>query len=177
MSIAIELKPNRFKIKLEQLLEGTQIAFNGTNAWDIQVGHPDFYERVLTQGSIGLGEAYMDEWWECDQLDELFSKFCSAQIKKRVKLDPFSIKNSLWAYFSNRQSKNLASQIIKHHYDIGNNLYQAMLGKHLAYSCGYWQRANTLDEAQEHKFDLICRKLNLKPYKKFSTWAVVSRDL
>lgn len=166
MSRVIEHVTNQFKSKLEKLLDGTQIHFNGNNPWDIQVHHPGFYERVLTQGSVGLGEAYMDQWWDSHQLDELFSKFCSAQIKKRVKLDPNSIKNGLWAYFSNRQSKNLASKIIKHHYDIGNTLYQAMLGKHLAYSCGYWKNASTLDEAQENKFDLICRKLDFKPGQK-----------
>jgi cyclopropane-fatty-acyl-phospholipid synthase len=38
-----------------------------------------------------------------------------------------------------------------------------MLDRRLTYSCGYWKNAKTLDEAQEHKFDLICRKLNLQP--------------
>jgi len=105
----------------------------------------------------------MAGWWDSDQLDELFSKFCSAQVKRRVILDPQSIKNGLWAYFINRQSKQLASTIVKHHYDIGNDLYRAMLDSRLTYSCGYWKEAKTLDQAQEHKFDLICRKLNIQP--------------
>jgi cyclopropane-fatty-acyl-phospholipid synthase len=105
----------------------------------------------------------MDGWWDSDQLDELFNKFCSAQIKSRVMLDPQSIKNGLWAYFINRHSKHLVSSIVKHHYDIGNDLYRLMLDARLTYSCGYWKEAKTLDQAQEHKFDLICRKLNLKP--------------
>ena len=105
----------------------------------------------------------MDGWWDSDQLDELFNKFCSVQIKSRVILDPQSIKSGLWAYFINRQSKNIASQIIRHHYDIGNDLYRLMLDARLTYSCGYWKEARTLDQAQEHKFDLICRKLDLQP--------------
>ena len=59
--------------------------------------------------------------------------------------------------------ENIASQIIRHHYDIGNDLYRLMLDARLTYSCGYWKEARTLDQAQEHKFDLICRKLNLQP--------------
>lgn len=81
-------------------------------------------------------------------------------------LDPHALKNGLWAYFSNRQSKNLSSHIIKHHYDIGNELYHAMLDARLTYSCGYWKNAKSLDEAQEHKFELICRKLNLQPVQR-----------
>jgi len=166
MNKPIDNTHNKFRAKLEKLLEGSQIFFNGNNPWDVQVYNPDLYERILTEGSVGLGEAYMDEWWSCEQLDELFNKFFSGVLSTRVKLDPHSIKNGLWAYFSNRQSRNLASRIIKYHYDIGNDLYRSMLGRHLAYSCGYWKNARTLDESQEHKFDLICRKLNLQPGQK-----------
>lgn len=163
MKKIIDNKKNKFRAKLERLLEGTDIAFNGPNPWDIRVYNSSLYERILTQGTVGLGEAYMDGWWDSGQLDELFSKFCSAQIQRKVILDPQSIKNGLLAYFSNRQSKNQSSKIIKHHYDIGNDLYRLMLDSRLTYSCGYWKEAKTLDEAQEHKFDLICRKLDLQP--------------
>ena len=49
------------------------------------------------------------------------------------------------------------------HYDIGDDLYAAMLGSTMAYSCGYWTDAATLDEAQEAKYRLVCRKLHLRP--------------
>lgn len=163
MNKRIDNTQNKFRTKLERLLEGSGISFNGNNPWDISVYNSDLYERILTQGSLGLGEAYMDGWWDSNRLDELFSKFCSAQIQSRVILDPQSIKTGLWAYFINRQSKNLASHRVKHHYDIGNDLYRSMLDARLAYSCGYWKEAKTLDQAQEHKFDLICRKLGLQP--------------
>lgn len=153
----------KFRAKLEKLLEGTDIVFNGNKPSAIHVYNSNLYERILTEGTLGLGEAYMDEWWDCSRLDELFNKFCSAQVKIRVMLDPQSIKNGLWSYFINRQSKNLVSDKVKHHYDIGNDLYRAMLDARLAYSCGYWKEAKTLDQAQEHKFALICRKLNLQP--------------
>ncbi|EQD78030.1 cyclopropane-fatty-acyl-phospholipid synthase, partial [mine drainage metagenome] len=51
----------------------------------------------------------------------------------------------------------------KRHYDTGNDLFEAMLGKRLVYSCGYWAQADNLDDAQAAKLDLICRKLRLKP--------------
>ena len=109
MSKTIDNTHNKFRAKLEKLLEGTDIVFNGNNPWDISVYNSKLYERILTQGTLGLGEAYMAGWWDSKQLDELFYIFCSAQVKSRVMLDPLSIKNGLWAYFINRQSKNVTS--------------------------------------------------------------------
>jgi len=96
----------------------------------------------------------------------LFHHLCTGKSVYKTKLYPQAIKNRLWAYFTNRQSKNLAATAVRHHYDLGNDLYRSMLGKHMVYSCGYWHQATTLDEAQEHKFDLICRKLNLQTGQK-----------
>lgn len=163
MTNSIDNNHNKFRLKLEKLLEGADIAFNGDKPWDIRVYNANLYERILTQGSLGFGEAYMDGWWDADRVDELFRKICQAKIKHKVALNPHVIKTSLLAYFYNRQSQNLTSQIIKHHYDIGNDLYKIMLDKTLTYSCGYWRKANTLEQAQQHKFDLICRKLDLQP--------------
>lgn len=154
---------NRYRATIERLLQGTNITINGGNPWDIQVYEPHLYERILTQGSLGLGEAYMEGWWDCARLDELFKYICLARLEDKVIVDPGTLLNRLWALISNRQSQRYAHQHIKWHYDIGNDLYQLMLDKRLSYSCGYWKSAKTLDEAQEHKFDLVCRKLNLHP--------------
>jgi cyclopropane-fatty-acyl-phospholipid synthase len=63
----------------------------------------------------------------------------------------------------NRQNKARAFEVGREHYDVGNDLYERMLDKRMIYSCGYWAHANTLDEAQEAKLDLVCRKAGLKP--------------
>ena len=62
MGKIIDNTQNKFRIRLEKLLEGTDIEFNGNNPWDIRVYNLKLYERILTQGSLGLGEAYMDGW-------------------------------------------------------------------------------------------------------------------
>lgn len=154
---------NKHRDKIEKLLAGTGIAINGQQPWDIQVFNPELYERVLTQGSLGLGEAYMDGWWDCQRLDELFKSICLARLEDKVIIDPETLLQRLWGLLSNCQSRRYAHKHIKWHYDIGNDLYQLMLDKRLTYSCGYWKTARNLDEAQEHKFDLICRKLNFQP--------------
>jgi cyclopropane-fatty-acyl-phospholipid synthase len=145
------------------LLSLAGIAVNGDNPWDIKVNHDNFYGRVLTTGSLGLGESYMDGWWECRQLDEFFYRLLSADIDSRVRKNWTLLSGMLRARIFNLQSKGRAFQIGKRHYDIGNDLFIDMLDKRMAYSCGYWRDAGNLDEAQEHKLDLICRKLGLQP--------------
>ena len=54
-------------------------------------------------------------------------------------------------------------KVIDEHYQLGNDLYRNMLDSSMGYSCGYWKNAKTLYDAQTAKYDLICRKLGLKP--------------
>ncbi len=56
-----------------ELLSRAGIAINGSAPADIRVKNPDFFKRVLQEGSLGLGESYMDGWWECDRLDMFFT--------------------------------------------------------------------------------------------------------
>ncbi|MBD0708600.1 MULTISPECIES: SAM-dependent methyltransferase [unclassified Streptomyces] len=53
-------------------------------------------------------------------------------------------------------------QAISHHYDVGNDFYELVLGPSMVYSCAYWSPDGTLEEAQRDKLDLVARKLNLK---------------
>ncbi len=71
--------------------------------------------------------------------------------------------DDLRAWALNLQSGQRALRVGEQHYDIGNDLFEAMLGQRLVYSCGYWREARTLDEAQAAKLDLSCRKLGLRP--------------
>jgi len=63
----------------------------------------------------------------------------------------------------NQQTKEKSTRVTKEHYDAGNDLYEAMLGRTMSYTCAYWKDAKTLEEAQTNKFDLVKRKLELKP--------------
>lgn len=153
---------NRWKQEIDHLLEGSGIIMNGPNAWDPQVHDERLYQRIVRQGSLGLGEAYMDGWWDSAALDQLFDRVLSAHIHDRLRLSWPVIVGSIAAATRNLQSKSRAFQVGEEHYDLGNDLYEAMLDKRLTYSCGYWKEAATLDEAQEAKLDLVCRKLGLK---------------
>lgn len=145
-----------------KLLEGSGIKINGNNSWDPKIKNVDFYNRVHAQGSLGLGESYMDGLWDCKNLDEFFYRLLAAEIPERIGFSLPLFWVYFWATIMNLQSKGRAFLVGEKHYDLDNNLFSAMLGKTMAYSCGYWKNANNLDEAQIAKFDLICKKLNLQ---------------
>ena len=157
------MKTDKFEETARQLLSLAGIKINGDNPWDISVHNDNFYQAVLSQGTLGLGESYMDCWWDSEALDEFFARVIRAQIQNGLKKNPTLVYQVLLARLLNRQSRNRAFQIGEKHYNLGNDLFVNMLDKRLVYSCGYWKDAPTLDLAQENKLELICRKLGLQP--------------
>ena len=157
------MKKTNGKQTIQDIFGLADVRINGNRPWDIQVQNLSFYERVLVGGSLALGETYMDGWWDCEALDQFFYKIMDARLDKKAKKS----KKVLWAVLKakimNAQSRSKAYEIGKRHYDIGNDIFSIMLDKGMNYSCGYWNKAGTLDKAQEAKLDLICRKTGLKP--------------
>ncbi len=145
-----------------ELLAGAGIVVDGTRPWDMRIHHPDTLDRVLSQGSLGLGESYMDGWWDCDRVDEFIARVLQARLDEQVGR-PLWWWTLLRARLTNLQSLSRAWQVARVHYDLGNGLYAAMLDPSMAYSCGYWAQAENLAQAQEAKLELVCRKLQLKP--------------
>ncbi len=144
------------------LLERADIQIGGTRPQDIQVHSPAFYTRVLRDGRLGVGESYMDGEWDAVELDCFIAHLLQARINEAV-ADWRTILYVAAARASNLQNMTRVFRSVEHHYDIGNDLYRAMLGDTLSYTCAYWPGANNLDEAQRGKMDLVCRKLGLEP--------------
>ena len=69
---------------VQNLLAQADIQIDGDRSWDIHVHNPQFYSRVLTAGSLGLGEAYMDGWWDCQALDQCLSRILRAGLSEKV---------------------------------------------------------------------------------------------
>jgi cyclopropane-fatty-acyl-phospholipid synthase len=143
-----------------RLLARADVWIDGPRPWDIQVRHPNTLARILKYGSLGLGESYVDGWWDCAQLDALVARVLAAKLDEAV-VQPGFLWSVLRARLFNLQSTTRAWQVGRAHYDLGNDLYQRMLDPTLAYSCGYWASATNLEQAQRDKLDLICRKLGL----------------
>ncbi len=154
---------DRIRETAQDLLSKAGVKIDGPNPWDIKVKDGRFYRRVLSQGSIGLGESYMDGWWDCEKLDEFFFRVLDSHIDKNIKKNKSLLFAALAAKIFNMQPARKSFQIGKKHYDLGNDLFENMLDKRLVYSCAYWKDAATLDRAQENKLDLICKKLGLQP--------------
>ncbi|MBP8544058.1 MULTISPECIES: cyclopropane fatty acyl phospholipid synthase [unclassified Citrobacter] len=147
----------------KELLSQADIRINGSRPWDIQLHHAGFFKRVLQQGSLGLGESYMEGWWDCERLDILFCKILKAKLDQQMPGNLKDILRIASARLFNLQSRSRAWIVGKEHYDIGNDLFALMLDPHMQYSCGYWKDATTLDDAQNAKLKMICEKLQLEP--------------
>lgn len=147
---------------VQAVLDQAGIVLNGPNPWDIQVKDESMLLRLLTGGSLALGESYMDGKWEVEQLDEMIHRLLRSPQAQKSSYLP-----QLWMRFKailfNLQKQSRAFQVGKEHYDLGNDIYETMLDRRMVYTCGYWRNADTLDQAQEDKLELVCRKLDLKP--------------
>ncbi|WP_241610320.1 cyclopropane fatty acyl phospholipid synthase [Rosenbergiella epipactidis] len=159
----VNLKEDHWFRIAQELLDSADIQINGSRPGDIRIINQQFFKRVLQEGSLGLGESYMDGWWECDRLDIFFTKVLRHKLDHQL---PRHFKDTLriaTARLTNLQSRKRAWIVGKEHYDLGNDLFSLMLDPYMQYSCGYWATASTLEAAQEAKLDLICRKLQLQP--------------
>lgn len=148
--------------KVQTLLSKAGITINGGEPHDVRVHNPAMYARVFRRGTLGLGESYMDGWWDCERLDEFFYRIFSSDLEGVVPQTVTAVINRAGAALLNLQSRSRAFAIGEAHYDIGNDLYAAMLDRRMTYTCGYWEQARDLDAAQESKLDLTCRKIGLK---------------
>ena len=153
------------KAFISELLAKAEISLNGPQTWDIHVNDERFFDRVMRYGSLGLGESYMDGWWESDDLEETMARILKADLPQKIIRSPrllfATILRLTAGFFGSAGRKNKAFEVGEQHYDVGNDLYKKMLDRHMIYSCGYWKAARTLEGAQEDKLDLICKKLKL----------------
>ncbi len=153
----------KYKSLTTEVLKFVGIEINGNNPWDIQVYDERFYKRAITEVELGLGESYMDGWWDVEKLDEMIFRIIRADLQNKLKHNLKVALQLAGFYLFNMQSRRRAFIVGKRHYDLGNDLFQSMLDKRMNYSCAYWKDAQTLDEAQENKLELICKKLYLEP--------------
>lgn len=168
------------------------VAFDGSKAGipgspiRVEVRSPRAVELAMSHpGQVGLARAYVAGELEIngDVLDTLealsyvrpYQLPTSEKLKLARELAPMYMRNtSLFKrgelppeekkLGGRRHSKQRDAEAIAHHYDVSNQFYRHVLGPSMAYTCAVFPNENsTLEEAQEEKFDLVCRKLDLKP--------------
>lgn len=157
---------------LKELFKKAGITINGKKPWDIQVLDSRFYDRAISDGSLGFGESYMDGWWTTKQLEETAARIFRARINEAVSKNRQTLLLYLRSKLINVTKNRRAFTVGEKHYDIGNELYERMLDPDMNYTCGYWKEFKNLEtawkkpenlhKAQLAKLDLVCRKLGLK---------------
>jgi cyclopropane-fatty-acyl-phospholipid synthase len=158
-------EPRRARARrtVQDLARRAGIEIGGSGPLSVHVRDEDLYDVVLARGLTGLREAYVDGAWEAERLDVVTERLLSCGVSLRWADRAELALGALSGRLRNLQSRARSRQVGRRHYDLGNDLYGAMLDRRMVYSCAYWQEAETLDDAQEAKLDLVCRKLGLAP--------------
>jgi len=136
---------------------------NGPHPWDIQIYDADVFARVRLDGLTGLGDAYVDGLWDCESLDQFFARALGADLGRGLWLSRDVLLTYLIERVSNLQTMARSRRNVERHYNLGNDLFKAMLDPLMVYSCGYWRHADDLAVAQLAKLDLVCRKVGMRP--------------
>lgn len=151
----------------KKLIEGwlaeAGIRVNGSDPWDIRVRDDRFFARILKDGSLGLGEAYMAGWWDCPRIDEFICRLLNGQLEEKIRRNLRTLFQYASARIFNLQSSGRADIIARRHYDLGNDLFFSFLDSRNQYSCGFFEGTDDLEEAQLRKLEMIRRKLDLQP--------------
>lgn len=145
------------------LLAKANVPVDSSDRYSLKVNDERLWDRVVAQRQLGLGEAYIEGWFDSDALDEMLTRLIAVDATKAIPLRSAIALHAIRSTLINNQTRKKAVRNAQHHYNIGNDLYEKMLDKRMIYSCGYWRDANDLDLAQEAKLDLVCRKLQLEP--------------
>jgi cyclopropane-fatty-acyl-phospholipid synthase len=153
-----EARANTF---ITETLAAAGVVVGGHDPWDIRINDPRVYRRVLRDGTLGVGESFVDGWWDCDALDQMIDKVVRADVPDVLSRSWIMAAHVVRARLFNAQASR-PFEVGERHYDVGDDLYEAMLGRRMVYTCGYWVGADNLDDAQEAKLDLVCRKIGLR---------------
>ncbi|MCO7226918.1 cyclopropane-fatty-acyl-phospholipid synthase family protein [Pleionea sp. CnH1-48] len=134
---------------------------------NVIVRDPRFYSRLLSSGSVGAGEAFIEEWWDSDNVTDVI-QVVAANLPMIDRIESFSRwfskpVNWLKSNFIWNTRKRSKDNIVAH-YDLGNELYSRFLDETMLYSAAMFPREEaSLYEASVHKLQVICKKLDLKP--------------
>lgn len=149
--------------QMEVLLKEADITLNGPNPWDPQIHSEEFWRRLYGQGTLGLGEAYMDGIWDVADMAEFFNRVLRSRVPEGVRLTTNLVWQVVQARVMNMQNIARSKRVAAMHYN-ETEAYKASLDKRMTGSCGYWPEGVTnVDEAQEAKLDLVCRKIGVQP--------------
>lgn len=133
----------------------------------ISVRDPRFYSEVAFGGSIGAGEAFIQGYWQCDELDTLIrillqNRHVLENVDSGLAVLTKPVQRAL--HWLNKNTHKGSRRNIAAHYDLGNDFYQLWLDERMMYSSAIYETPDMpLETAAVRKLDRICRKLELSP--------------
>lgn len=154
-------KPTLFQRAIRRALDKADVQIGGSRSGDITVNDPKFYRDVFMSGALGLGESYMDGSWDSDRVDLFIEKILRSGNYANDWRWPACIHRLKGRLF-NQQTRTRSRDVVEQHYDQNFELYQTFLDPYNQYTVGYFRGTDDLNEAQEKKLELICKKLQLK---------------
>ncbi len=129
----------------------------------IHIKSPCVVKDIMSNFSLGFAENYMDG---NIVIEGDLQKLVGIEYEENARKFKISNKTKIRIFFNYIKTLNTGKRTkknISHHYDLSNNFYRLMLDKSMTYSCAYFKNeTDTLEEAQQNKYELICKKLNLK---------------
>ena len=165
-----------------RLWDGTCWPDDGQRPATLVLKHPGALRAMFIPGTeVGLGEAYLYDDFDIegnaeavfDLAEALTSGALNWQKKlragtelTRLPASPRSVKPRRGPARLTGRKHSVARdrQAVTYHYDVSNDFYSLWLDRRMVYSCAYFRSPeDSLDQAQEQKLDLICRKLRLQP--------------
>lgn len=170
------MKSDRFRATFTAILEQADIRISGDRPWDIAVHDPRFFRRVMAQGTLGVGESYMDGWWDSERLDQTVFRFLRAGQDQALS-SLSAVLDHLRARLFNRQNRRRAFQVGRKHYDLGNDLFSRMLDSRMIYSCGYWQDATPSNRPRKTNSTWSAASCSSAPASGYSTSAAAGAAL
>lgn len=139
----------------------------GTPEVRVRVNDPRVYSSLLRSGSSGLGETYVEGWWDCDDLTTLVRilvrnmSFISSHLDRWARVTA-PVLAPLRAFATTNKTNDREN--IRAHYDLGNDFFELMLDETMSYSCAFFEDPSVaLADASRAKMDRLCRKLDLRP--------------
>ena len=133
---------------------------------EFTVHNDDLFARLVREGDLGFSDAYLDGWWTTPDLqafmdlmhldnDDVYSGFPGMGLVRLYERVRFWLQSN---------SRKQAKKNISYHYDLGNKFYSLWLDKSMTYSSALFKKdSETLEKAQENKYESIIDQLGVKP--------------
>ncbi|HMK33758.1 MAG TPA: cyclopropane fatty acyl phospholipid synthase [Desulfomonilaceae bacterium] len=144
---------------VQELLNRIGVKVDGRDPWDIQVHDDRFYSLILKDKNLGLGESYMDGWWDCRRPDEFLCRILLGRMNEKVRGSLKMLLPLLHGLLFNVQSRRRSHKVVQKHYNLDNELFLSFLDPYNQYSCAYFNGTDDLNEAQTNKLELIAKKI------------------